>query len=553
MFTSNGKQHVLFLIFTLSVLLTSAVCLDNVEAVPVSIQAEQRADLIVVPHQAPAMLGGAVSSRGDVNGDGLSDLVIGAQIAEGWYGAVYVYFGRRFKEALSGGPLRVDTASPDVAILGSGGSAGADVSSNGDVNGDGLDDIVIGAPTFFPAPPNSSGRVYIVFGRKEWPKTIELENGGADVIIGEPKAGGWLGSFLDTEGDVNGDGMNDILIAGEDVWMPTGSPPIMGEGYLILGRRQFPPVMNVGTDADVIFNAWAGQVNGTFGFLREVKSGGDINGDGYSDMIFYFPQKYGSPFPNYKSGYFVVFGSPSLPGYINLLSSADVRIEITAGDFSAGVEIDGDINGDGFDDILLRGSREISYPPGSGPVPSLDSDVHLFWGRRDFPQIIDVEVTPGDVVISRSISGNPGFGESIATADLNGDGKDEFVISSGYWAAPACSNCSPPTVEQPPGRVFLFKGSDRLPAQMTDREAFLEIVGTRNDGFGDGRGRALDLGGDFNGDRLPDLSIGAYVTGIWEGVGTPYPFEFAAGRAYLFDGGMLRRALGPEPQILPKE
>jgi hypothetical protein len=109
-------------------------------------------------------LGRSVSSAGDINGDGFDDIIVGAEGADGYRGAVYVLFGRATPFA-----PKINVASINgtngFKISGAGGSFDGDISVSdaGDINGDGLTDIIVGAPSAHFTGP-ASGSAYVVFG-----------------------------------------------------------------------------------------------------------------------------------------------------------------------------------------------------------------------------------------------------------------------------------------------------------------------------------------------------------------------------------------------------
>jgi hypothetical protein len=161
--------------------------------------------------------GGAVSRAGDVNGDGVDDMVIGAPDQRGGAGAAYVVFGSR-------APSDVDvSALSDRGFIlrgASGTSAGGTLAGLGDVNGDGRGDFAVGAPFASPEGRTRAGVAYVVFGRHETsPVDLTALGAGGYRIDGQAAAqyeqsGAIYGSAttLAAAGDVDGDGRPDLAL-----------------------------------------------------------------------------------------------------------------------------------------------------------------------------------------------------------------------------------------------------------------------------------------------------------------------------------------------------
>jgi hypothetical protein len=242
--------------------------------------------------------GVSVSSAGDLNDDGLDDLIIGAPEA-GAGGQSYVVFG---KLDWTGTPT-LDLGSLDGTngfriTSETGGFIGHSVRAAGDVNGDGISDIVVGAPTVEIA----TGESYVIFGKANWAGTPEFDvanldgNNGFRLIGTETR--GYSGNSVSSAGDFNGDGFDDLIIGAHRA----GSA---GNAYLVYGKANWAgtPTLDLGA------------LDGTNGFVligagddpniltgHSVASAGDVNNDGFDDLIIGAPRIDGG-----RS--YVVFGS----------------------------------------------------------------------------------------------------------------------------------------------------------------------------------------------------------------------------------------------------
>ncbi len=180
--------------------------------------------------------GNSVSSAGDVNGDGIDDLIIGARAADpngDYSGQSYVVFGNStgFSATLN---LSTLNGTNGFAINGIAAydNSGFSVSSAGDVNGDGIDDLIIGA-----RGGSSSGQSYVVFGNSTgFSPTLNLStlNGTNGFAINGIAAGDQSGYSVSSAGDVNGDGIDDLIIGAYGA-SPNGS--YSGQSYVVFGNR----------------------------------------------------------------------------------------------------------------------------------------------------------------------------------------------------------------------------------------------------------------------------------------------------------------------------
>ncbi len=403
---------------------------------------------------------GRTVARGDVNGDGIEDLVVGAPSANGppgdqrdFAGEVYVVFG-----PISGGEqdLSVDTEHADVTIWGEHvedlfGQALA----VGDVNGDGKDDIVVGASQArcvgaaldedgdgTDDADTHCGRVYVFYGRESWAAEIDTENDSTasdakdnpqnvDAFFAGQRGGVGLGRTL-ALGDINGDGILDIAM---------GQPS-----------------------------------------YREYDDSGHLVTTG---------------------GVSVAFGSANLPYRTNYKAFPSGRTDpdlfVKGGeesDFAGRVVGFGDVDGDGVDDLLV-GARAADGP---GNSASGCGQLHIVFGDSGLSSgtVRDLGTDPDPYIYG--VDPNDNLPTSVCTGDLDGDGKDDILIGVTGGAGPSNGRFSG-------GEAYVVLGRDRASWQTdeVDTLAATRIWGRHE---GDSFGQACTIG-DLDGDGSMELAVSA--------------------------------------------
>ncbi|MEH2361395.1 hypothetical protein, partial [Nostoc sp.] len=297
--------------------------------------------------------GSSVSSAGDINDDGIADLIISAPYADpngDDSGQSYVIFGKStgFSPTLNLSSLN---GANGFAINGikAGDNSGYSVSSAGDINDDGIADLIIGAPAPY-ADPNGddSGQSYVVFGKSTgFSPTLNLSslNGANGFAINGIKAGDNSGYSVSSAGDINDDGIADLIISASR------------RSYVVFGKSTgFSPTLNLSS-----LNGANGFAINSNDYLGNFRSAGDINDDGIADLIIGAPTA--SPNGDYSGQSYVIFGGKNIGrgSTINLMGTAGT-------DTLVGTDTNNIIEGKAGNDTLTGngGQDQFVFRPGDG-------------------------------------------------------------------------------------------------------------------------------------------------------------------------------------------
>jgi hypothetical protein len=402
--------------------------------------------------------GFSVSSAGDVNGDGWSDMIISAhfQVVSGLAGntgKTYVVYGSAALSALQTISLgSVGGSVPGFVISGwqAGEESGTSVSSAGDFNGDGKADMLVSA-YFNDTAGTNAGMTYVVLG-KNGNVAVDLEdiknNIGGFAIRGE-NASDFSGVSVSSGGDINGDGLGDIII-GAIIGGSANANPYSGKTYVVFGRSTANATIDLGQVAAgvggfAIVSSADDEQSG-----HSVSSAGDINGDGLADIILGAPFKAEGGGAN--TGYsFVVYGKSSTT-QVNLTDIGNniggfAIIGQGAQDLSGySVGAAGDLNGDGLADLIV-GSH--GYDAAHSGVQTGRS--YIIFGSKNGAfaagSAVDNTGTSANDTLTSTGSqtlaggsfsagtGNDTFVASGADVLLGGMGKDIFTVNSSMITA----------------------------------------------------------------------------------------------------------------------
>jgi hypothetical protein len=378
----------------------------------------------LVSPELKSAFGNSVSPAGDVNGDGRSDIIIGAFQSEAESGAAYVYLGNT-------NPL-LETAAKTITAPVEDNIFAITNSGVGDLNGDGFSDVAIGANEY----SSNKGIVYIYYGSSNGlPENPSL-------TIEAPSENSKFGANIAAAGDVNGDGYGDLIVGAN------GFNNYHGAAYIYLGSAT--GLMT--TPATILTD----QPLQTFTYATAVSGAGDINGDGYSDVIV------GDQSDNKV---FVHMGSSS-----GVVQAAATILNPGGGNFGWSIANAGDVNADGYNDIVI-GDYEYDFNKGLG---------YVYYGSSK-------GLSAANVTMLHSPFENGLFGSAVSSAgDINGDGYSDIIIG-----VPNANT------------VTVFPGGPEGVAP----EKAVHLLGPVNySSFG----YSLASSGDVNGDGYSDIAVGAY-------------------------------------------
>jgi len=398
--------------------------------------------------QAGAAFGWSVAGAGDTDGDGLSDVIVGAYLHDQGAideGRVSVYLG--CGTVGSGDPSWTATAGPNGIVF------GETVAYAGDVDGDGTSDVLVGDP-LANFGVGGEGRVDLFRGAEGGP------DGSPDWSTVGPHADAGWGRAIASACDVNGDGYDDVVIGAP---LADGAFSQEGQASLFLGGP-------LGLGASAAWAAFGGQAAAAFGAC--VAGLGDANGDGFADLAVGAPEASGAVPLSGAVDFFR--GRATGPS-----SSANLRLQgtQTGAAFGASIAAAGDVNGDGLADLLVGEPSASAGEPGEGRA-------HLYLGTPSGLETFAAWTAQGGQEDAR-------FGEHVAGAgDVDGDGHADVLITAPLFDAGEIDE----------GRVFLFRGT---PEGLEVTAAWTwepDLPGARVD-------RAASAG-DVNGDGHDDVAIG---------------------------------------------
>ena len=337
----------------------------------------------------------------------------------------------------------------------------------GDFNGDGFDDIAIGALRNSDSG-TYSGAAYVVFG----PLTGQLNVGSADLKVTGLADTDYVGRGVTGAGDTNNDGYDDILIGaiGDD----TGGTDA-GAAFLVLGPASGS--FNVNSADAELSGAAAGDIAG------ELSYAGDVNGDGFDDI--FVGAQYNGDGGTRAGAAYLLFGPTSAD---ESLANADVIFtgENANDEAASSIGGGGDIDGDGFLDLLIAARGEDSGGEGAGAV-------YVIYGDN---AMTDTDLSAADAKFTgEAANAQIGWGVSLASAgDTNGDGYADIVVGARYDSE-AARNA---------GGAYIIEGPVSGTASLSTADG--KLLG---ESAGDYTGDSVHGPGDVDNDGFDDILVGS--------------------------------------------
>ena len=446
---------------------------------------------------------GTPIATGDLDNDGKEDLILGYPYADGYpdnywsAGGVLIIYGgtqNHPNTVFDQAELNFDEINIVIHGADNGDLFGGTVAS-GDIDGDGYDDILVGAP-LGDSRDNSrgdAGEVYVIYGgtRGKLESEIDLRSTSADLMIQGAFNNDRTGISL-TVGDVVGDSKDDIII-GASLGDPEGRTNA-GEVYIIPGNTRAALGSNLDLRVSAPIKIDGVDPDDRAGFAVAT---GDINGDNRDDILIGARlAQYNASFDNSGVTY-LIYGKRNLPANINLTTDADIYIYgAGVSDYSGWSLAAGDLNGDSYEDMIIGAVNGDGANNGNRDC----GEVYVIYGSTNLQNRIYLRLDEQDIIIY-GVNAWDNFGFSVYAGSVNNDQYDDFIIGARYGDGEFNG-------ESNAGESFLILGNST--ANLGNN---LDPITRSNSIFygidrDDNSGRYVFLG-DLDGDEADDIIIGA--------------------------------------------
>ncbi len=398
------------------------------------------ANVKLIGEDANDQLGRSVSGAGDINNDGIADVLVGAfgdDDGGADAGAAYIFYGATNLSA------QIDASAANVKLIGedAGDSFGVSVSGAGDVNNNGIADVLVGARYDDDGGLNA-GAAYIFYGATNLAAQIDASNANVK-LIGEDAADRF-GISVSGAGDVNNNGIADVLVGADS---DDDGGLNAGAAYIFYGSATLSSPIDASA-ANVKLNG----VNAGAGFGTSVSAAGDVNNNGIADVIV-------GEIGGGAGDAYIFYGSTNLASSINA-SNANVNLNGVAENDELGGSVSGagDVNNDGIADVIVGDRYEDTGGGNAGAA-------YIFYGATNLAAQIDASAA-NVKLIGEDAGDHLGNGVS-KVGDVNNDGIVDVIVG-----APNDDDGGSNA-----GAAYIFYGSATLSSPIDASAANVKLIG----------------------------------------------------------------------------
>jgi hypothetical protein len=400
-------------------------------------------------------------AAGDVNGDGIDDAVVVVEMA----GEAGIFFGGKI-------PSTAGLSSDANVLIHEEYGHVLRLMGVADINGDGMQDLIFFDSLPEPEYYTATGKIYVVFGRREWKSKIRIPS-DADLTISLPVSYNAAPTWAANAGhaDLNGDGIDDLIFTAND-FCPPGRASA-GAVFVFWGRRNWPTKLDTSAADVTVFGSERGE--GLY-----TATVGDVDGDGKNDLIVFAANNTLWRMRGERGRVYGFLGKNKIPRLLDAAKDYDFRIDgaATPSDHLSSVTL-GDINADGLQDLVLTDSQNIN---------GTNENVLVFNGRKNWRRDLTAADSDWQVMASGA---DVHIHRGISVTNLRGAGADDLIICQTRGAD---------------SELKMFNGgADRHGISSTDSSDMTFRVGAADEGAC----RQNPAIADFDGKRVPELLVAA--------------------------------------------